>query len=124
MKRIWAAVGLAAGVVVLCALLLAQTRGIADKLYTQLDMLCAVEDGSPEGERLAEELCAMWEKDEKKLSLHIRHSELEEVTRSFTELKSALMVGEYDLFRMACDDARVSVDHILEEAKLSLKNII
>ena len=124
MKRIWAAVGIAAGVVVLCALLLAQTRSVTDKLYVQLDRLCAVEEDDPSGEQLAEELCAMWERNEKRLSLHIRHSELEEVTRSFTQLKSALNVGEYELFRMACDDARVSVDHLLEESRLSWKNII
>lgn len=124
MKRIWAAVGIAAAMLTLCALLLAQTRSVTDRLYAQLDLLCAAEEGDPSGRQLAEELCAMWEKDEKKLSLHIRHSELEEVTRSFAQLKSALSVGEYELFRMACDDARVSVDHLLEEARLSWKNII
>lgn len=124
MKRIWVAIGIAAGMVVLCAVMLAQTRGITDRLYVQLDRLCAVEEGDPSGKELAEELCAMWEQNEKSLSLHIRHSELEEVTRSFTELKSALQMDEYELFRMACDEARVSVDHLWEEARLSLKNII
>ncbi len=124
MKRIWVAAGIALCAVVLCAIMLAQTREITDRLYGQLDRLCAVEEGAPSAAVLAEELCAMWEKDEKALSLHLRHSELEEVTRSFTQLKSALNTGEYDLFRMACDDARVSVDHLLEEARLSWKNII
>jgi len=124
MKRIWAAAGIALGIVVLCALMLSHTRTVTDRLYEQLDLLCAAEEGDPSAERLAEELCAMWEREEKRLSLHIRHSELEEVTRSFTQLKSALSVGEYDLFRMACDDARVSVDHLLEEARLSWKNVI
>lgn len=124
MKRIWVAAGMAVGMIVLCAVLLVQTRGITDELYAQLDSLCAVEEGDPSGGRLAEELCAMWEEKEKTLSLHIRHSELEEVTRAFTQIKSCLAMGEYELFRMACDEARVAVDHLWEEARLSLKNII
>jgi|GEM_PF-2030822 len=124
MKRIWIAAALALGMMVLCFFLLDHTKDITADLNSRLDRLSAVEEDDPSGDEQTRELCRVWEKYEKKLSLHIRHSELEEVTRAFTQIESCWRMGEYELFIMACDEARAAVDHLWEEARPTIKNIV
>jgi len=124
MKRIWAAVWMAAGMVMLCGLLLYSTHRVTDRLDSCLTVLCQVEDGSEEGARLTAELREMWERQEKTMALHIRHNELEEVTLALTRVESYWQMGQYPLFRVACEEAKAAVEHLWEEARPSLKNII
>jgi len=123
MKRIWAAAALTLAMVILCASFLHYTKKVTDDLNHRLDILSAAEEDDRQAEKETKELLKIWEKYEKRLSLHMRHNELEEVTLAFTRMESSWTLGEYELFRMACDDARVAVEHLWEEEHLSLKNI-
>lgn len=124
MKRIWAAAALTLGMIVLCSAMLHNTKTVTDDLNDRLDRLSAAEEDDPSAERETKELLQVWDEYEKSLSVHIRHSELEEVTSALTQIESCWRVGEYELFRMACEDARVAVDHLWEEERLLLKNIL
>lgn len=124
MKRIWLAAGLAAGMVMLCCLLLYSTGQVTRQLNDTLEQLAAAEENDPAAGEEISALIARWEKWETRLSLHIRHDELEEVTRALTRVESHWEAGEYRLYRVACAEATVAVEHLLEEAKLTLRNVL
>jgi len=124
MKRIWAAVFIALAMVILCGALQRSAKTITDELLTRLETLSAVGDGEPEGERMVRELRRAWDKSERKMSLYLRHSELEEVTCAVTRIESCWQTGEHELFLMACDEAETAVEHLWESSRLSLRNII
>lgn len=124
MRRIWLAVGLAAGMVVLCGLLLYSTGQVTQKLDEGLTQLAAAEEGDVRAGAIASELNAEWDKAERWMALHVRHSELEEVTQALTRVEGYWKMGQYDLFRVACDEAKVAVDHLWQESCPSLRNIV
>ncbi len=123
MKRIWAAAALTLAMVILCSVFLHYTKKVTDDLNRRIDILSAAEEDDRQAESETKELLKVWEEYEKKLSLHMRHNDLEEVTLAFTRMESCWTLGEYEMFRMACEDARVAVEHLWEEEHLSLKNI-
>ena len=124
MNRIWLAIGLTVAMIVLCGVLLFSADRITDEMTDRLEELRDASPDSVQVQQKIDDLCSRWEQHEKSLTLHVRHSEIEEVTYALTQMKSSWEMGEYELFVMACDEALVSVEHLWEAARPSLKNII
>ncbi len=124
MKRIWLALGMTAVMLVLCGVLMNSAHAATGEMAAKLEELRAVREDDMRAERMIDDLCSSWEKHENSLALHIRHSDIEEITGALAQIKSCWQLGEYELFVMACDEARVAVDHLWEEARLSVKNVI
>lgn len=124
MKRIWLALGLLAAIIVLCTVTLFSTHKKATELAEDVKTLrlAQAEDDSVPGrlKRLEDK----WKECDKTLSLHLRHSELEEVNRNITLLGSYWREGQYDLYRVTCDEALIAIEHLWETAKPSLRNIM
>ncbi len=127
MKRIWLAAAIMAGMVILCTVFLLYTEKVTADLDRRLDRLSAAPDSTsaadaPPQEQM-DELLAVWERYEKRLSLHTRHSELEEVTAALTHMEYSLSLGSRDRFLVACGDARIAIEHLREEERPLLRNI-
>ena len=124
MNRIWTAIAIAAAMVILCGVLLHSADVITDEMTAALDKLSSAHEDDQWVQAAVEELCARWDKHENALTCHVRHSEIEEVSFSLTELKTCWEMGEYELFVVACEEAKMAVEHLWEAARPSLKNIL
>jgi len=124
MNRIWLAVGLTAAMIALCGVLLFSAWQITEDMTGTLDELLLAEEGDRQVMHTIEQLHDRWDRYEKTLTIHVRHSEIEEVTYALTEMKSCWEMGEYELFVMACEEAKVAVDHLWEASRPSLKNVL
>lgn len=124
MKRIWVALGIALAMIILCGVLLNSAHNVTSEMTTELDRLRQAEEEDYWVQQAVDDLCKKWEGQEDVLTTHVRHSEIEEVTYALTEMKTCWQMGEYELFIMACEEAKVAVDHLWEAARPSLKNIL
>ena len=124
MNRIWLAVGLTAAMIALCGVLLFSAWQITEDMTGTLDELLLAEEGDRQVMHTIEQMHDRWDQYEKTLTVHVRHSEIEEVTYALTEMKSCWEMGEYELFVMACEEAKVAVDHLWEASRPSLKNVL
>lgn len=124
MKRIWLAAGMSAAMVVLCAVLLGSAAKITGEITGMLNGLDGAKPGDAAVQSMIDRVHDRWEQCEGSLSAHVRHSEIEEVTYALRKIKSCWQTGEYELFVMACDEAKVAVEHLWEGSRLSLRNIL
>lgn len=124
MNRLWTALALAAAMVGLCCVLTFCTVRATDRFTDRLERLSTAEAGEWDAGALASGLQEDWERCEEWMSLHIHHSELEEVTRALARMEICWQTGEYEMFRMACDEALVALEHLRQESRPLLKNII
>lgn len=124
MKRIWTAAAMTAVMIILCGALLLSVRRITDEVLDGLEALRAAKAGDTQVTRMIDELRERWDSHEGALTIHVRHSEIEEVTRALTQMKCCWELGEYELYIVACDEAKVAMEHLWEAARPSLKNIL
>ncbi|MBE6752824.1 MAG: DUF4363 family protein [Ruminococcaceae bacterium] len=119
MKRLGAAVLILAVTIAIGAASLWHTRSAAKEMTYRIEMLQQAR--SAEGVEL---LKRQWERYERRLALHTRHSELESVAAKIAILDVKVKMEDELYWKMACEELLAAVEHLEQTERPLLKNIL
>lgn len=125
MNRIVVATASLILVIVIASLSIRSLDSSCEKLSEKLDEIqSTAESGDAEKAiELTENMLEMWEKEEKKISLLVNHSEIDEIEKTVKSLPVLARQGNTERLEEQSSVAAERVRHIREKEKISAKNI-
>lgn len=125
MNRIVVAAASLILVIVIASLSIRSLDSSCEKLSEKLDEIqSTAESGDAEKAiELTENMLEMWEKEEKKISLLVNHSEIDEIEKTVKSLPVLARQGNTERLEEQSSVAAERVRHIREKEKISAKNI-
>ena len=125
MNRIVVAAASLILVIVIASLSIRSLDSSCEKLSEKLDEIqSTAESGDAEKAiELTENMLEMWEKEEKKISLLVNHSEIDEIEKTVKSLPVLARQGNTERLEEQSSVAAERVRHIREKEKISINNI-